>query len=90
MAAPFATLSISTVEEQASGSEVSPLRQQRRAHLAPEVLRARKLAAGEWVLLRASGEPSPMAGHEDAQGWVAAQLWPRVGLDEDSELWEAG
>jgi len=86
MAEPFATLSISTVDAEAGGSEVPLLRRNRRAHLAPELLRARKLAAGEWALLKGTGQQSAAAGHEDAPGWVVAQLWPRVGLDDDSKF----
>jgi hypothetical protein len=85
MAEPFVTLAIAPLDAEAGGSELPLLRRNRRAHLAPEVLHSRKLAAGEWILLRGTGQQSAQAGHEDAQGWVVAQLWPRVGLDEDGE-----
>ncbi|WVQ95019.1 hypothetical protein IAU59_002111 [Kwoniella sp. CBS 9459] len=52
-------------------SSSSPSREQRRAYLSPEVLRAQKIVAGEWILLRSSKQV------------VVVQAWPRVGLDDD-------
>lgn len=79
----MATLSVIPIEIEAGGSQGTS-RPNRRAHVAPELLRSHKLAAGEWTLLRraavAKGEPD-----DKAIGWVVAQLWPRVGLEEDSK-----
>lgn len=86
MAQPFATLTVAHLDTEAGGSDVPPQRLNRRAHLAPELLRSRKLAAGEWVVLRATGQQSAAAGDENAIGWVLAQLWPRVGMEEDCGL----
>ena len=64
------------VAETEDGAESSSIRQQRRAYLSPDVLRTYKLAAGEWVCLRApDGEARK----------VIAQLWPRTGVEDDSE-----
>lgn len=84
MAEPFATLTIAPIDLEAGGSDAPPQRLNRRAHLAPELLRSRKLAAGEWVLLKASGPAA--VGEDNPIGWVVAQLWPRVGIEEDSGL----
>ncbi len=54
----------------------SATRQNRRAHLSPDLLRDAKLAAGEWALL--SSAPTG-----DKRSSVIVQLWPRAGLEDD-------
>ncbi|WVF67432.1 hypothetical protein IAT40_002188 [Kwoniella sp. CBS 6097] len=49
----------------------STSRELRRVYLSPEVLRAQKITAGEWILLKSSKQA------------VVVQAWPRVGLDDD-------
>ncbi|WOO82216.1 AAA family ATPase AFG2 [Vanrija pseudolonga] len=77
----LATLQVVPLDAEASGSDALPQRRNRRAHLAPELLRAHKLAAGDWLLVRSrlGGEATPKP-----LGWIVAQIWPRVGLEEDS------
>ena len=68
-----------TVAQSAEGSgEPSGFRQQKRAYLSPDVLRTYKLAAGDWVTLTPSGG----ADNDKA---TAAQLWPRVDVEDDCE-----
>ncbi|KAL1412518.1 AAA+-type ATPase [Vanrija albida] len=77
----LAALQVVPLDAEASGSDALPQRRNRRAHLAPEFIRAHKLAAGDWVLVRSrsAGDASPKP-----LGWIVAQIWPRVGLEEDS------
>lgn len=86
MADPIATLNTLHVEFEDSGSEIPALRRTRRAHVSPDLLKAKKLLAGDWVLLRGTGSPIEDATVPKALGWIVAQLWPRIGLDEESEL----
>lgn len=85
MSQPLATLTVAPLEDESSGSDVQLQRRNRRVHLAPELLRSRKLAAGDWVLLRAAQEGAKAAEQDVTPGWVVAQLWPRVSLEEDSK-----
>lgn len=80
---PLAVLSSMLLEVEASGSDALSQRRNRRAHVSPDLLRSKKLAAGEWVLLRATEAGNAADGSGPSIGWVVAQLWPRVGLDED-------
>ena len=63
------------VLELAPDDGTSSGRHQRRAYLSPEALRTHKLVAGDWALVQAQ---EPYHG--------AVQLWPRVGLEDDSGL----
>lgn len=58
-------------------------RQLRRAYVSPDVLRAHKLIAGDWARLSSlAGHVVPGTGGAE----VVVQLWPRSGLDDDSQF----
>lgn len=86
MSDPIATLTALHVDFEDSGSEIPALRRTRRAHVSPEFLKAKKLLAGDWVLLRAAGAKIEDSTVEKPLGWIVAQLWPRIGLDDESEF----
>lgn len=79
MATPLATLEVTPIEVEAGGSDALDQRRSRRAYLAPEFLRTHKVSAGEWVFLRSK------VVADGVQGWIVAQAWPRVGLEEDGK-----
>lgn len=85
MPGPIATLNALQVEFEDSGSELPALRRSRRAHVSPDLLKTKKLCAGDWVLLRGTGAQRDESTELKPLGWVVAQLWPRIGLEEDSE-----
>ncbi|CAK9782935.1 putative peroxisome biosynthesis protein PAS1 [Cutaneotrichosporon oleaginosum] len=76
MPEPVASLTAIALEVEAGSSDALNQRRSRRIYLGPDVLRATKLAAGQWVLVKAKKSSS--------LGWVVGQVWPRVGLDEDT------
>lgn len=78
MPEPLASLSAIALEIEAGSSDALNQRRTRRIYFGPDVLRATKLAAGQWVLVKSKNTSSGL-------GWVVGQVWPRVGLDEDSE-----
>lgn len=69
-------VTLRVVQTEDAIAESSSIRSQKRAYLSPDLLRTFKLAAGEWVCLRASSESTSS---------VIAQLWPRVGVEDDGE-----
>ena len=73
MLQPVASLRVQPLD-----SEASELRHNRRAYLTPDTLRTLGLVTGEWVSLTSRSD--------GATSLVAAQLWPRVGLDDDGTL----
>ena len=72
MSTDFATFKVTVVGAGPSG--VTGTRQLRRAYLPPNVLREHKLTAGEWVILSSETSETVI---------VVAQLWPRVGVQDD-------
>lgn len=80
MAEPLASLSAIPIEIEPGSSDALNQRRNRRVYLGPELLRSKKLSAGEWVLVKAND------AQEGALGWLVAQVWPRVGLDDDSKI----
>lgn len=60
----------------AEAASTSFARLHRRAYVSPDLLRAHKLAAGDWVSLR------PFTDAEEA---IVTQLWPRAGVEDDGE-----
>ncbi len=83
MPEPVASLSAIALEVEAGSSDALNQRRTRRVYLGPEVLRNTKLLAGQWVLVKAKKSSGGL-------GWVVGQVWPRVGLDDDSESERAG
>jgi hypothetical protein len=83
MPQPVASLSAIALEVEAGSSDALNQRRTRRVYLGPEVLRNTKLVAGHWVIVKAKKSSGGL-------GWVVGQVWPRVGLDDDSEFGLAG
>ncbi|GMK56234.1 hypothetical protein CspeluHIS016_0300740 [Cutaneotrichosporon spelunceum] len=73
---PVASLCAIALEVEAGSSDALNQRRTRRVYIGPDVLRSTKLVAGQWVLIKAKN-PSGL-------GWVVGQVWPRVGLDDDT------